>query len=986
MQELNQTGDLYKEFELTKILPISELQSTLRELVHLPTGAQIMHLENKDPENVFSLLFKTLPSSSNGSAHIVEHTVLCGSEKFPIKDPFFSMTKRSLHTYMNALTGPDFTCYPAASQVQKDFYNLLEVYLDAVFKPHLKHLSFLQEGHRLEFTDPENIQSPLIHKGIVFNEMKGCLASPDTRLWKKMMQFLFPTLPYGYNAGGDPEEIAKLTYQELLDFYKTYYHPSRCLFYFYGNIPLQQHLDFLLKETLSSVKKADPLPVLNQELRFKTPQFHTDVYPLSDEKELSEKVMLSIGFLTCSIKNQRDWLALQVLDLVLMGTDASPLKQALLKSHLCKQADSYIDSDMTEVPFIFICKGCTEENAKKIGPFILKALAQIIKDGISEELIESAIHQLEFSRSEITGTHSPFGLSLFMRSALLKQHGVEAEEGLKIHSLFDMLRKSTKDLQFLPSLITKYFIDNPHQVELIMKPDLALSERELMQEQEELKEVRKKMSEYSAKELVEQTKKLKLFQEEQEHNDIEVLPKVTLADVSENPKEFTLIKEKHKGLDVLYHECFTNQIVYADLHFTAPPIEVDELVYLRLFCTFLPEIGCKDRTYQQNLEYIQNNIGGINAFFSLHVHAEDSHLFKPTFGFKGKALKRKADKLFLLIKDMIESANFGEKIRLKELLQQHLSSLESSLTSNALKYALHLSTRSFSIPNFITDSLYGLSYLQSLRSIAQEFEKDPNTLINHLKSLQERLMGIEDAKLVISADLDSYNYLKTNDFFGLAALCKKQNVPFFHNYSIPEAHSQAHILSAPVSFNSMSLPIISYAHPDAAYLNIATQLFENKVLHKKIREQGGAYGGGASSNTLTGCLSFYSYRDPHIALSLKAFKESAESIAKGAFDARDIEDAQLGLLQDLDGPIAPGHRASVAFSWLLAGKTFDKRKKYRTTLLKATKEDIQRAVKEHILPHLNQGIIVSFAGKALLEKEMPLLEKENFPKLPLYTV
>ena len=247
--------DKYKDFTITRSENIEELQAKLVELIHNETGAEVLHIQNDDHENVFSLSFKTLPKSSNGAAHILEHTVLCGSKKYPVKDPFFSMHKRSLNTYMNALTGSDFTCYPAATLVKKDFYNLLDVYLDAVFHPNLDELSFLQEGHRLEFQDNDNVDSPLIFKGIVYNEMKGSLASSDTRLWKLMMHELYPTLPYRFNSGGDPEEIPNLSYQELLDFHKTYYHPSNCLFYFYGNLPLEEHLDFLSEKLLKDYKK-----------------------------------------------------------------------------------------------------------------------------------------------------------------------------------------------------------------------------------------------------------------------------------------------------------------------------------------------------------------------------------------------------------------------------------------------------------------------------------------------------------------------------------------------------------------------------------------------------------------------------------------------------------------------------------------------------------------------------------------------------------
>ena len=281
-------GDQVGTFTAVKISPIDELKATLYELEHGPTGAQVMHIDCNDIENLFCISFQTLPKDSTGTAHILEHTVLCGSKKYPVKDPFFSMTRRSLNTFMNAMTGADFTCYPAASQVKQDFYNLLEVYLDAVFFPNLKKLSFLQEGHRLEFQKPKDLDSPLVYKGIVFNEMKGAMSAPEARLWNSLMENLTPNLPYAYNSGGDPKDIPKLTYQELKDFHKTFYHPSQALFFFYGNMPLKAHLDFIEKNALKSFVKKPPLAPILKQNRFSSPKSYRTLYPL-DEKKSDKK-------------------------------------------------------------------------------------------------------------------------------------------------------------------------------------------------------------------------------------------------------------------------------------------------------------------------------------------------------------------------------------------------------------------------------------------------------------------------------------------------------------------------------------------------------------------------------------------------------------------------------------------------------------------------------------------------------------------------
>jgi Zn-dependent M16 (insulinase) family peptidase len=485
-------GEKYKNFEVKRIVELPEIHCQLRELTHLPTGALVMHIANDDPENLFCLSFQTLPDNSDGVAHILEHTVLCGSEKYPVKDPFFAMTRRSLNTFMNALTGSDFTCYPAASQIPEDFYNLLEVYLDAVFKPNLNELSFLQEGHRLEFSNPEDPNSPLEFKGVVFNEMKGALAAPDTRLVEALYESLYPGLTYGHNSGGNPHAIIDLSYQKLLDFHKTYYHPSRCLFYFYGNIPLENHLDFIEKNTLNNAEKLSPIPAIPKQKRFKEAVRREVPYPISSEQDPKDQTLIALGWLTCSILEQEELLALGIMNIALMGTDAAPLKLAYLKSGLCKQASAWMDTDISEVPFVINFRGCNPENAETLEKLTLDTLKKIAAEGVPQNLIENAIHQVEFYRSEIGGDSSPYGLTLFMRAALLKQHGGLPEDGLKVHSLCDnLLKKFGEDPQFISKLIYKYYINNPHFVRISMIPDKKIADIEVEQEQSLLNELKK---------------------------------------------------------------------------------------------------------------------------------------------------------------------------------------------------------------------------------------------------------------------------------------------------------------------------------------------------------------------------------------------------------------------------------------------------------------------------------------------------------------
>ncbi|MGE5195997.1 MAG: insulinase family protein, partial [Anaerolineae bacterium] len=716
-------GERYRDFVVIKVNTIEELQCTLYELIHEPSSASIMHLANADSENLFCLSFQTLPKRSDGIAHILEHTVLCGSRKFPVKDPFFSMRRRSLNTFMNALTGADFTCYPAASQVEKDFYNLLDVYLDAVFHPQLKEQSFLQEGHRLEFAEAQNPKSALEHKGIVYNEMKGSLSSPDSRLWHEMMSHLVPDLPYTHNSGGDPRDIPSLTYADLIAFHETYYHPSRCLFFFYGNLPLKKHLDFIAENALKNVLKQPPLPPIPKQKRFSHPLYKETVYPTSEASDLSKKTMLAFGWLTMAVDDQEKVLALSLIDSILMNTDASLLKRPLLQSGLCMQVESYFDAEMSEVPYLIVFKGCEKNHSEKIQKLLFDTLKKIVEETIPLHLIETAIHQTEIARTEIVGDHAPFGLTLFMRSALAKQHGCSPENALMIHALFEDLLKRVKDPHYLGDLIQKILSDNPHFVRLTLLPDPTLTSKEHEQERKILDSIRERLTENDVQKLLAQAASLSAYQKQLEHQSLECLPKVSLDDVPQTSHDFLLRQEIFRNLHIFHHECFTNHFIYADLVFDLPFIAEEDLPYVQLFIALLAELGVGKRDFAANLDYVQAHTGGISASSGLYPQAQDSQLTRPALAIHGKALERKADKLLSLLAETAQLVRVDETARIEELLLQLRSAQQNRLSRNALRYAIQLATSSFSPSLHVSNMWSGLPYYKMI----QELTEDPSS-------------------------------------------------------------------------------------------------------------------------------------------------------------------------------------------------------------------------------------------------------------------
>lgn len=973
-QSLSTVGQTYKDFTVTKVVPIPELQCTLRELIHIPTGAQVMHIANDDPENLFCLSFRTWPDSSDGVAHILEHTVLCGSEKYPVKDPFFAMTRRSLNTFMNALTGSDFTCYPAATQVPQDFYNLLEVYLDAVFHPNLRKLSFLQEGWRLEFSNPTDHESPLEYKGVVFNEMKGAMSSPDARLMQAMNAALFAGLTYSHNSGGLPKDIPNLTYEELHEFYKKYYNPSRCLFFFYGNMPLEGHLDFIHEKTLNGLEKAEPLPPLPQMTRFNAPIKQELGFPIRPDEDPTDKAVIGFGWLTCHILEQQVLLALSVLEIILMFSDASLLKRELLKSGLCKQASCYIDGEISEVPVFLILKGCNPESADKLEEVIRKTLEDIIKSGIPQDMVENAIHQLEFQRSEITGEHAPFGLSLFMRSALLKQHNGQPEDGLIIHSLFDALRRRIyEDPQYLTSLIHSYILTNPHEVRIVMKPEKELAAKELEEEKNALEALKAKMDQKSKEQLILQAQELAALQEEEKDHNQDLLPKLTLKDVPKDSVDYSLWKEKAGQLTVFHHNTFTNGIVYADLIFELPNLTDDEIFYAQLLAFLMAQVGAGGRSYIDNLNYIQAHTGGVWSFYSLNVQAQDYNSYSPFFAVHGKSLHRKVDKLFPLLRDMVTTPDFTDISRLKEIILKHYTTLQGNLTQNAMRYAMNLAASSLDIPSSITNKWFGIDYFIKIRDIVHHIDEVMPDIVGKLISLKSKLFGVENPHLVLSCDAKMYAQLKSEKFYGLQDIETHPIQPWKGPDKKSPFIRQGRIIASPVAFISKGFKTVPFVHPDTPALDVASHLFDNLTLHQKLREQGGAYGGGAVKHDLSGNFFIYSYRDPNIVSSLQAFEDAVSNVLNGDFDEDDLEEAKLEIIQSLDSPTSPGSRSQVAYGWIREGRPLEVRQAYREKLLALTRDDVIRVVKQHIIPNMNSGSTVVFAGDELLERENKLI-------------
>jgi len=642
---------------------------------------------------------------------------------------------------------------------------------------------------------------------------------------------------------------------------------------------------------------------------------------------------------------------------------------ALLQSGLCKQASSFIDTELHEVPWGITLKGCQPEQADTLEAIIRETLESICEKGIPMQMIDNAIHQFEFHRTEITGDQAPFGLSLFIRCGLLKQHGAEAVQGLKIHSLFDQLRKHILlDPLYFSLLIKKYLLNNTHFVRIVMQPDPQLGQKEIHWEKEQLRKIQASLSSKEQQHTVKQSLGLEEFQKKQENEDVNILPKLSIKDIPLSPKNYPLTQEKIGIFTAFHRTIFTNDILYADLIFQLPDLTQKELVYLRLFTVIMTQLGSTEHTYQEILEAIQGNTGGIGAGISLHLQAENSSLFFPTFNLRGKALRRKGPKLFSLLYEIASSIDLNDPKRMKEIVSKHFVTLESRVNQSALRYAINVSASKLNVASKVANDLYGLPYYWEIREFMKNFDEEWPEILLNLEAIQNKITCLENPHIVLSCDAASYEECKEKGFYELGKMKTKPYEQWKGNFSVESLVPQGRVIASPVAFMGKVFPTVPYTHAAAPALYLASHLFDNLTLHPKIREQGGAYGGGAVSNPLSANFYFYSYRDPHIVSTLEAFEEAVDNVAQGNFDNEHIEEAKFEVAQTLGSPDSPGSQGDVAYGWLAEGRTLEIRQRFRNQMLATSREEVIEAVTNIIAKQMSKGTEVVFASKEQLDK------------------
>ena len=923
-------------FRLLRSKEIQSLGVEVQEYEHLQTGARHYHLAAENDENVFLVALRTMPKDSTGVAHILEHTALCGSRNYPVRDPFFMMIRRSLNTFMNAFTSSDWTAYPFASKNKKDFNNLLSVYLDAVFFANLDEQDFAQEGHRLEFEDPSDPSTPLQFKGVVYNEMKGAMSSVTSQLWQTASKYIYPTNTYHFNSGGDPESILDLSYDDLKSFYKEHYHPSNAIFMTYGDIPAKEHHQ-KFEEYLSQFEPSHHRIEVDDEKRYYAPISVVEHYGHNETKAKTHHVM---GWLLGHSANLEEQLEAHFLSSLLLENSSSPLRKALETTELASSPSPLCGLEDSNKEMCFVCgvEGSEPEHKEAVEELIISTLQSVAENGVSEAQIESVLHQLELSQREVGGDGYPYGLQIILSAISACTHYSDPVELLDLDPALDQLREKCKSPDFVKTLIEKYLLNNSHRVTLTFKPDTDLDAKKVEAEKTKLALIKESLTQQELDLIVEQGEALKNRQVTKD--DESILPKVTKSDVAKKLNTPSPKLVDSNGVDITAYEQGTNGLTYHQVILDLPELNQEELTYLPLALSYMTEVGCGDLDYLEVQQKQSLIVGGISAYSSVKYLLDRPDDLKAYWVVSGKALSRNRNEFFSLINNTLTSVDYSDENRLADLLSQSLSRKEQSISGNGHGLAMNVASSGICALSNLSYQVSGFPSLLRLRGWIKNNEI--SKLSNAFKQLHEKISKTKTKHLLIS---DASNLL--DDVKQLQNSWVESTPNNYAPYNLefkPRCVKEAWIVPTQANFCAKVYPTVKSDHKDAPALTVLSVFLRNGYLHTAIREQGGAYGGGASQDNSIGAFKFYSYRDPRVSGTFSDFERSLEWFRNADHGEEALEQAILGVISSIDKPSSPAGEAKAAFHNDLQGKTDAWRNEFRQRILGVSYDDMQNVI------------------------------------------
>lgn len=928
------------EYEILDEHRVEDVQSDGFILRHKKSGARIAVLSNNDDNKVFYIGFRTPPEDETGVPHIIEHTTLCGSKKFPVKDPFIELAKGSLNTFLNAMTYPDKTVYPVASCNDQDFKNLMDVYLDAVFNPNITKYEeiFKQEGWHYELTGKDD---ELKINGVVYNEMKGAYSSPDEVLSSQIYRSLFPDNTYSKDSGGNPEYIPKLTYEAYLDFYHKYYHPSNSYIYLYGDMDVVERLEWLDREYLSLYDYKKVNSEINKQPAFDEIKNVEAQYSITMDDSQENKTYLSYNRVVGDTLDEMLYQAFDVLDYALVSSPGAPVKQALIDAGIGDDVYGSYDAGILQPVFSFVAKNANASQADEFESIIENTLKEVVKTGINKEALLAGINSSEFKFREADFGQFPKGL-LFGLNCLDSWLFDDMKPFIHLECLgtFAKLRKAV-DTDYFEKLIQEYLLDNTHGSSVTVKPKRGLGNEREEALAKELSDYKASLSDEEIKKLIEDTEHLKRYQEEPSSDeDLRKLPMLTRADMKKNAMPFSNIEDELLDVKVVRHDIESNGIDYISFLFDAGDFAQSELGYLGFFTNALGLVSTEKYSYTDLANATNIYTGGISTGTASHPDIKDRNNFVFKFEVKLKVLEKNLDKALELMEQMLLSSDFTDTKRLGELVAQIKARLQANLSSSGHLVAAMRSMSSFSRYALYQDELKGIAFYRSICRIEKELSESPKNVSDKLAAIAKKLFARN--RMLIS-------FTGNNEAYGNAKPSLKKVIAGFNKMSAIGNQAEVHFNTAKEAFIDASQiqyvaktgDFICEGYEYTGALRLLRIILSYDYLWINVRVKGGAYG---CMNTFlrSGESYFVSYRDPNLSDTLDVYDRIPEYIKSFSPDERDMTKYIIGTFSALDTPMNPEAKGSRSLSAYLEGITYEQIQKERNEILNAQPEDIRR--------------------------------------------
>ncbi len=979
-------GEELNGFCLKNISEVAEIGAKTYEFEHVKTGAKLFYVATDDDNKVFYIGFRTPPKDDTGVAHIVEHSVLCGSKKYPLKEPFVELVKGSLNTFLNAMTYPDKTVYPVASRNAKDFRNLQDVYLDAVFNPNMLTTPeiLMQEGWHYEVignvelgirneNDPNNSKflipnSKLTYSGVVYNEMKGALSSPDDILGSKLLQATFPQNCYGYQSGGDPEAIPTLTQENFVAFHQKFYHPSNSYIYLYGDVDIAEQLEYLDREYLSAFDKIQVDSAIEFHPAFKEMKRVAEVYPIGEDESAAEKSFLSLNLVVGDTLDTLTNLGLEILTHALFLSPAAPLRKALIDSGLGKDVDAGIEDDLRQPTFTITLTGSEIDRVEKFYTLLTAEIQKLITNGIDKTLLQASINLMEFKLREADFGLAPKGLIYGLRLLKTWLYGGDPNAYLRYEDDLAAIKRGL-DEHYFENILQKYFLDNPHKVLMTLAPDKTFAKKRDEAQAQKLAAIKDTLTPAQIANIIDKAQQLKIRQAAPDSPEaLQTIPILKRSDLRKESEHFPLQFRDLDGTRILFSNLDTHGIIYLTFYFDASRVPQSKLFHAYLLTSLLSNIDTKRHTYEELAILTNLNVGGLSSILRADSENGKPHSFAPRMKFYVKALKSKLAEMTDILAEIFNETIFINKKRLRELIEQDQLGFELNLQNMATSI-ISAQLASYGTKTGAYNAASLLPYNKFLKDLLVDFDDKLDELVDDLYDVYDRLVNRNGLIISITAPDDLYKEFRPH----LSELLKSMKIDEFprENYSFPcKPLNEGLYTQSRVQYVGKGANFIELGRKYTGTLNVLETILRYEYFWTKIRVQGGAYGAFTSFNR-TGNLFFGSYRDPNLA---KTFDGTADFLKNFDVSDREMDKYIIGTLSKTDKPLTPSLKGQIAADFCLRNITFADRQKARDEVLATRQEDI-RALAKLVGDCMNQNNICVFGNENVIKENAALFRE-----------